>query len=64
MALCPILQDEVLKIVNDQKSIGVRFHNGSNIFCTVVGEQARGYRLNEVVYNGNVIKYKMVNLQV
>ena len=44
MSLCPILQDEILKIVNDQKSIGVRFHNGSNIFCTVVGEQARGYR--------------------
>lgn len=46
MSLCPILQDEILKIVNDQKSIGVRFHNGSNIFCTVVGEQARGYRLS------------------
>ena len=42
MSLCPILQDEILKIVNDQKTIGVRFHNGSNIFCTVVGEQARG----------------------
>ena len=44
MTLCPILKDEILKIVNDQKTIGVRFHNGSNIFCTVVGEQARGYR--------------------
>ena len=42
--MCPILKDEILKIVNDQKTIGVRFHNGSNIFCTVVGEQARGYR--------------------
>ena len=46
MTLCPILEDEILKIVNDQKTIGVRFHNGSNIFCTVVGEQARGYRLS------------------
>ena len=49
MNMCPILKDEILKIVNDQKSIGVRFHNGSNIFCTVVGEQARGFRSSEII---------------
>ena len=42
MIFCPILQDEIFKVVNDQKSIGVRFYNGSNIFCSMVGEQARG----------------------
>lgn len=42
MIFCPILQDEIFKIVNDQKSTGVRFYNGSNIYTTVVAEQARG----------------------
>ena len=49
MRLCPILRDEIYKVDNNQKTIGVRFYNGSNIFATVVGEQARGYRSSEIV---------------
>lgn len=49
MTLCPILRDEIYKIDNNQKTVGVRFYNGSDIFCTCVGEQSRGYRSSVIV---------------